>query len=266
MDSSSEKLCLKWNEFQQNIISSYHKLRKDYEYSDVTLVCEEGQQIEAHRIILSACSLLFSTLLKETKHSHPIIFMRGIKAKDLAAIMDFIYHGEANIYQKDLDGFLALAEELKVKGLAGSQNFAPEPSEDAKEKRQNSPQKPALKQENYIQPIADWEDQSYTTQSDQRHPIETVEASKLIVAANTNMEDLRVKLDSMMEKIEDGEYKWKCTVCGKANKGRTGIARQDMRRHIETHMEGLAYPCNQCEKISRSSRALIDHVSRHHRK
>ena len=118
MTYSSEKFCLKWNDFQQNIVSSYHDLRKDSHFCDVTLVCEEDQQIEAHRIILTACSPFFSTVLKRNKHSHPMIYMRGLKAKDLEAILDFIYHGEANIYQEDLDGFLALAEELQLKGLA----------------------------------------------------------------------------------------------------------------------------------------------------
>ena len=65
-----------------------------------------------------------------------------------------------------------------------------------------------------------------------------------------------------MEKIEVGECKWKCSVCGKTTKGKTGMARQDMRRHIEAHMDGLSYPCNQCEKVSKSSRALLNHVKR----
>ena len=51
-----------------------------------------------------------------------MIYMRGVKARDLTAIVDFIYHAEANIYQEDLDGFLALAEELQLKGLRGAQN------------------------------------------------------------------------------------------------------------------------------------------------
>ena len=46
-----------------------------------------------------------------------MIYMRGIKALELVAIVDFIYQGEANIYQEDLDGFLALADELQLKGL-----------------------------------------------------------------------------------------------------------------------------------------------------
>ena len=58
-----------------------------------------------------------------------MIYMRGVKAKDLVAIVDFIYHGEANIFQEDLDGFLALADELQLKGLATSEN---KPSDDFK--------------------------------------------------------------------------------------------------------------------------------------
>ena len=51
-----------------------------------------------------------------------MIYMIGVKAKDLVAIVEFIYHGEANIFQEDLDGFLALADELQLKGLATSEN------------------------------------------------------------------------------------------------------------------------------------------------
>ena len=109
MTSPSEKFCLKWNDFQQNIVGSFSDLWRDPDFSDVTLVCEEDHQIEAHRIILTACSPFFSKVLKSNKHSHPMIYLRGLKAKDLKAIVDFIYLGEANIYQEDLDAFLALA-------------------------------------------------------------------------------------------------------------------------------------------------------------
>ena len=130
--TSSEKFCLKWTDFQENIVSSYYDLRKDSEFSDVTLVCEANQQIEAHKIVLSACSPLLSTMLRMNKHSHPIIYMRGLKAKDLVAIMDFIYHGEASIEHDNLDVFLALAEELQLKGFAGTQENKIDPDEKPK--------------------------------------------------------------------------------------------------------------------------------------
>ena len=51
------------------------------------------------------------------KQSNPVVYMRGIKAKDLSYIKDFIYYGEVNIPQDDLQCFLALGEEFKLKGL-----------------------------------------------------------------------------------------------------------------------------------------------------
>ena len=45
--------------------------------------------------------------------------MRGVNSDDLLAIVDFLYRGEANIFQESLDSFLALAEELQLRGLMG---------------------------------------------------------------------------------------------------------------------------------------------------
>ena len=78
----------------------------------MTLASEGNQQIKAHRVILAASSPFFMDLLRSNKNSHPLIYMRGIKANDLAAIMS---HEEANIYQNYLDAFLSLAEELQLK-------------------------------------------------------------------------------------------------------------------------------------------------------
>mgnify|MGYP001175139641 CR=1 FL=1 len=43
--------------------------------------------------------------------------LRGIVAQDLEAVLDFMYQGNVNVDQKELDAFLALAKELKLKGL-----------------------------------------------------------------------------------------------------------------------------------------------------
>ena len=116
----SEKLCLQWNDFQDNVKSSFGNLRDCTDFNDVTLACEDGQQIEAHKVILAASSPFFKALLKKNRHSHPLIYMRGMKSVDLVAIVDFLYYGEANIFQEDLDSFLSIAEELQLKGLKGS--------------------------------------------------------------------------------------------------------------------------------------------------
>ena len=113
----SEKLCLQWNDFRANVNSAFGKLRDDKEFSDVTLACEDGQQMEAHKVILVASSPFFEKILQHGKHPHPLIFLRGFQSKDLVAVLDFLYFGEANVFQENLDSFLAMAEELKLKGL-----------------------------------------------------------------------------------------------------------------------------------------------------
>ena len=108
----SEKLCLQWNEFQKNVKEAFRKLREDKNFTDVTLACEDGQQLEAHKVILVASSPFFKKLLERNKHPHPLIYMRGLKSEDLQAIIDFLYCGEANVFQENLDSFLSIAEEL----------------------------------------------------------------------------------------------------------------------------------------------------------
>ena len=115
----SEKLCLQWNDFNENVNSAFQKLRGGKEFTDVTLVCEDGQEMEAHKVILASSSPFFEKILQKSKHLHPLIYLRGFQSKDFASILDFLYSGEANVYQEDLDSFLAIAEEFKLKGLTG---------------------------------------------------------------------------------------------------------------------------------------------------
>ena len=91
---ASDKFYLKWNDFKANISQSFGELREDENFSGVTLACEGKHKMYAHRIILSASIPIFREILKENKHPHPLIFMRGIKVKFLSFVLDFIYYGE----------------------------------------------------------------------------------------------------------------------------------------------------------------------------
>merc|ERR1712038_1584830 len=113
---ASEKFCLRWNDFETNISVAFRELREDKDFFDVTLACDD-QQMQAHKVILSACSPFFRSVLKKNAHSHPLLFLKGVKYVDLVAVLNFMYHGEVNVAQEELNSFLAVAEELKVKGL-----------------------------------------------------------------------------------------------------------------------------------------------------
>ena len=62
-----DKLCQKWNDFQNNIISAFGTLKEDMEFADVTLSCEDDEQVEAHKVILAASSHFLKNL--QSAHS-----------------------------------------------------------------------------------------------------------------------------------------------------------------------------------------------------
>ena len=113
---SADKFCLRWNDFESNISVAFRELREDKDFFDVTLACDDDQ-IQAHKVILSACSPFFKTVLKRNRHEHPMLYLKGVKYTDLVAVLNFMYHGEVNVAQEELNSFLAIAEDLKVKGL-----------------------------------------------------------------------------------------------------------------------------------------------------
>ena len=121
---SSENYCLRWNDFQANVSGSFKTLRLESDFLDVTLSCDgsHGRTLQAHKVILSACSDFFKGMLRDIQaaspsHPNPLIYLRGVQLADLESILDFMYNGEVSVSQANLNAFLALAEDLQVKGL-----------------------------------------------------------------------------------------------------------------------------------------------------
>jgi len=121
--SGTDNFCLRWNDFAENVSGAFKELRTESDFFDVTLACTDSgsKTLQAHKVILSACSNFFkSTFRQQTnanKHPNPYIYLRGVTYNDLTSILDFIYNGEVNVAQEDLNSFLAVAEELQIKGL-----------------------------------------------------------------------------------------------------------------------------------------------------
>merc|ERR1712126_419799 len=121
VDMGSEKFCLRWNDFESNISGAFRELREDKDFFDVTLACDD-EQLQAHKVILSACSPFFRTVLRRNRHEHPLLYLKGVKYTDLLAVLNFMYQGEVNVAQDELNTFLSVAEDLKVKGLTQGNN------------------------------------------------------------------------------------------------------------------------------------------------
>lgn len=116
-NNSHQQFCLRWNNYQTNLTNVFDELLQSESFVDVTLACE-GQSIKAHKMVLSACSPYFQSLFYDNPCQHPIVIMRDVGWNELKAIMEFMYKGEINVSQDQINPLLKVAEMLKIRGLA----------------------------------------------------------------------------------------------------------------------------------------------------
>ena len=120
-----DKYDIRWNNFESRMSHSFAEIRNQEQFLDVTLAAEAAdgtiEALQAHKVILSACSpILRDMLLKQsalTPHSifMPVmLYLKGISAKDLAHILEFIYKGSVKLKQDELDDFLQVAKILQI--------------------------------------------------------------------------------------------------------------------------------------------------------
>ena len=210
--------------------------------------------MEAHKVILASSSPFFQHLLRKNKHPHPLIYMRGVKSEDLVAIVDFLYFGEANVYQKSLDSFLAISEELPLKGLTRNgddgyvEESVPKPTKILDHKRRDEQ---TIKNERF-------EEEDGSVQG-------TVILTSNAVKNEGDLTDIPAldeKVRSLMEKSQNrakrgGRRADMCTVCGKEGEN------TEIKEHIEAQHLEVSIPCSYCEKTRSSRNGLRKHMLTH---
>lgn len=63
---------------------------------DVTLACDDGSVVRAHRVVLAAASPLLANLLRNPALDH-VVHFSGVRKTQLNHLLEFIYNGEALI-------------------------------------------------------------------------------------------------------------------------------------------------------------------------
>ena len=89
----------------------------DEDFTDVTLACDDGQLVKAHKVILAAASPFFKRILTQAAHPNPLIHIQGIKAFHLKLMLHFIYLGRATIETGNIEEFFESTRRLKIEGL-----------------------------------------------------------------------------------------------------------------------------------------------------
>ena len=123
MGAFLENYSLVWEDFKENVTKNFSDLRDDRQFSDVTLVCEDNQHVLAHRVVLSSCSPLLSSVLRKLSQPQPFIYFWGVRAVQLEAVMDFCYKGQVNVTTRELEEFIRVAKILGIKGITGGDNI-----------------------------------------------------------------------------------------------------------------------------------------------
>ena len=268
----SENFTLRWNDFHVGVADNFRKFRNAEDFYDVTLVSDDQQQVSAHKIVLASASQYFENILKKNQHSHPLLCLDGIDAKELMNIVDYIYNGELQISQEHLDTFLQVAQRFQIEGLMQGEGF-------------HIQNEISEEEEEYVQIEEDWYDERTTavkkefTEEDisceQVSPLRIVQLeenidletkvesrkhkSKYIKKRNFAMinfkfntiDELDRKLEEMIEKEEgingSSIFSWKCKQCGKPCRSKSHAV-----EHAELHVEGLVFSCKYCSRTVHS--------------
>ena len=184
----------------------------------------------------------------KNKHSHPLVCLEGVSTNDLRNMMDYIYNGELQIFQEDLDRFLNVAQRFKLEGLIT------DPDADQKEVN--------VKETEHFNNIFNNKETNF---QDVYRPNTKSEGHERVIAKTStdinpeNITEVDEQIKQNIIKNSDGTYF--CQICGK-NSGRHI---NNCRNHIETHLEGLSFNCPMCEKTFRSRNSLAMHKSTKHR-
>lgn len=256
---SSQNFNLKWAEFQSNLKVCYSQLEKTSDFSDVTLVGEGGNQIKAHRVILAATSPIFEDILMKNDHPKPLIYMRGIKGSHLKLLMSYIYQGEVEVSTEDLKDFLAVADELKVKGL--TTDGSPDTNME-KQTNQNG-------DENHHEEDGTYPGEPALDGGDDAHDDgQSITEKDVVLVKQEEYDDssFHEEMQDVLGKVET-ETEYSCDLCGKPSITQLGLVKHKSRYHSAAKkVEDInaAFECQICGMKSVSKGGLHKHNIRHH--
>ena len=256
---STERFNLAWAEFETFTSGTLTDLYLDTDFVDVTLACEDGHQVKAHKVVLSSCSSFFKTIFLANPHPSPLIYLKGVKIGELRTIIKFIYTGQTEVIEKEVFSFLNTGRELQIKGLEQENIIAI---------KDNCPDTDVKEGTTQYEFECDTGDKTID---------EETNIQEKVVKSEANSTELKRASDGTYE-CPDCEYRTKhkrhmnthkmslhakvrfeCDYCTKAYTDPSSLGRHKRSAH-----EGFIYPCDQCSKSETSEFNLLQHKSSKH--
>ena len=172
---------------------------------------------------------------------NPLIYLDGVEAKNLHLILDYIYQGEVQIFQDDLDSFLNVAKKLKIEGLTGV-------DEEIKEDEQKVFQSNTEEIEDSIDP----------TNQETKVISQTVANLSSVIDRRRGIFYNYKGREAVAALLEQCEVGWKCKQCGKL-----ASTKGNIELHAEAHVDGLSFDCSKCDESFSTRRKVNNHLPKH---
>ena len=250
---TQELVHLNWKKLEGFALDAFKNLWRNKDFVDVTLVCADGKQIKAHKVILSACSPFFKTILQLNDHQNPLIYLKGIDYKYLHPLMKFIYSGEIDIEKDNLSHFLDTANDLQISGLTRALET---PETDVKEKY--------IKASQTISNSGRFENQCIDAETDTKVRTDIWNALTLDNSSGGHFCDkCDTEETTAMALVKHRKEKhpgmgYCCNICGKEF-----TRHHKLRVHKQAIHDNIKFSCDHCEKSFNAEYYLTLHKKRH---
>ena len=219
--------------------------KKESYLQDVTLVSDDLKQFAAHKVVLSACSEYFKKIFQQNTHTQQtLLCLEGTTATDLQNVLDYVYEGEVQVLQDDLNRFLAIGERLKLNGLLADADIKQDIKEQQVSHEENSsPQRP-----NPMDSLS----------SDINWYNNRIFPEKVVNVDNYS--DVNEMFKDNIISNSDGSFT--CKICGKLSSKTNAFG--NMKCHLQVHVGGLNHSCRTCLKTFKNKETLRLHTYKVH--
>ena len=291
---SQEKFNLNWNSYTDHLREMLQEMMKTTELTDVTLVCDDKTQFKAHKIVLSACSSFFKSIISDLPVKNSVIYLRGIQHQEMESILEFMYLGVASINQERLNEFLDIAKNLKIKELSKTvkyKNEKPEINEIVDngepefaefENKNVSTRKPEMseymefKNENVSNEKPDklirnldrlFDNKDVLTEveipdNENEDPKKHIESKHNDVKYDCNYREYQAACQSYLKSHVQSKHESMKYVCNQCDQQFT--VRIHLKRHIRTMHDGNRFDCDQCGYHTVRQSHLTRHIQSMH--
>lgn len=91
---------VRWDRHQSHLQTRLSNQLKQNRFCDITLACEDGQILKAHRSILCACSDYFDNILSITYTGRDtVVILKDCEYEDVKLLIQYMYSGEISVKQ-----------------------------------------------------------------------------------------------------------------------------------------------------------------------